>query len=75
MSSIVLPESPTVSLVAAGRAIGIGRSATYRLVQRGDFPLPVIHAGSKLRVPTAALRRILALDDQLELTDPKGTLT
>jgi hypothetical protein len=55
-------DSPTVSLVAAGRALSLGRTTSYGLAQRGQFPLPVIRAGGKLRVPTAALRRLLALD-------------
>lgn len=47
----------------AGAAIGVGRSATYRMLKAGKFPLPVIKAGGKSRVPTAALRRILGIDD------------
>jgi hypothetical protein len=66
MSSYVLPlpeESPTVSLwPEAGRAIGLGRSATFAGNQRGDLPFPVLKCGGKFRVPTAALRRVLQLD-------------
>jgi hypothetical protein len=65
MTSHVIPsteESPTVSVVEAGRAMGIGRGASYRMLKEGQFPLPVIRAGGKARIPTAALRRILELD-------------
>jgi hypothetical protein len=60
-----LSESTTVSLIAAGKAMGIGKTATYAMFNRGEFPLPVIKVGSKggkARVPTAALRRLLELD-------------
>ena len=79
MSTCLIPtvaESPTVPLLVAGKAMGFGRSATYAMLNRGAFPLPIIKtANGKARVPTAALRRILALDDHLETepTDPKGT--
>ena len=59
-------EAPTVSLLAAGRAIGLGRTATYALKSRGEFPLSIIKSGGKFRVPTAALRRLLELDDASE---------
>jgi len=65
MSSNVIPnisESPTVSLIAAGKALGIGRTSTYAMLRRGDFPLPIVGTKGKHRVPTAALRRILELD-------------
>jgi hypothetical protein len=56
-------ESPTVPLwPIAGPAIGLGRTATFGAHHRGALPFPVIKAGGKLRVPTAALRRLLELD-------------
>ncbi len=45
---------------AGRRAYGLGRSASYEAVKRGD--LPVLRCGRKLVVPTAALRRLLQLD-------------
>jgi hypothetical protein len=56
------PEvEPTVPVwPTAGKACGLGRSATYEAVRRGD--IPVIHLGRRLVVPTAALRRMLQLD-------------
>ena len=56
-------DEPTVSMwPVAGRSLGMGRSATYDAHANGRFPVPVIEAGGKLRVPTAALRRLLQLD-------------
>jgi hypothetical protein len=52
-----VPPWPT-----AGRAVGLtSRTATYAAIARGD--LPSIRIGRKIRVPTAALRRMLELDD------------
>lgn len=54
-------DEPTVPLWpdVAGW-LGIGRSSAYQAAQRGE--IPTIRIGSKLVVPTAALRRMLQLD-------------
>jgi len=44
------------------QAVHMGRSAIYDAYRRGALPFPVLKCGGKLRVPTAALRRILELD-------------
>jgi hypothetical protein len=57
-------EAPTVALwPTAGKAVGLARSATYAAHRTGKLPFPVLECGGKLRVPTAALRRSLALDE------------
>jgi hypothetical protein len=57
------PEvQPVVSLwPVAGRALGLGRSATYEAAARGEIP-GLIRVGRKYGVATAALRRALWLD-------------
>ena len=58
-----LPEdAPTVDLwPTAGKAYGISRSLTYELASRGEFP-GLIKMGSRYRVSTAELRRVLGLE-------------
>lgn len=51
---------PTVTVTEAGQILGVGRSAAYDAVARGD--LPSIRLGRRLLVPTAGLRRLLGLD-------------
>jgi hypothetical protein len=41
--------------------LGLGRTAAYRLVAAGDFPVPVVRAGGRLIVPVAPLLRLLGL--------------
>ena len=54
-------EKPTLSVwPEAGQFLGLGRSATYAAVARGE--IPVVHFGRRCRVPTAALRRLLTID-------------
>jgi hypothetical protein len=57
------PEQvPTVPLwPLAGKALGLCRESTYAAAARGE--IPVLRFGARLRVPTAALRRLLDLDD------------
>ncbi len=45
-----------------GRFLGLSKASTYEAVHRGD--IPVIRIGRRMLVPTAALRRMLQLDDQ-----------
>jgi excisionase family DNA binding protein len=47
----------TCSVPEAGEAIGIGREAAYRAARTGE--LPTIKIGRLLRVPLAALDRML----------------
>jgi predicted site-specific integrase-resolvase len=43
----------------AFRCLGIDRTTGYRAIKTGSFPLPVIRVGRTIRIPTAALRRLL----------------
>ncbi len=56
----VLLAGLTVTVEQAGRALGIGRNAAYAAAKRGD--IPALKIGGAIRVPTAALRRMLGLD-------------
>ncbi len=48
-------------LVTAGRALGLGRTKAYELARAGQFPCPVIRAGTTYLVPTAGLLAVLGL--------------
>jgi hypothetical protein len=56
-----LRSNPTVSVVTAGRAFGLGRNAAYEAARRGKLGVPVIEAGGKKRVASAAVLRELGL--------------
>ena len=49
-----------VDLLTAATALGIGRTTAYELVRTGRWPTPVLRLGSRIRVPTAALRELLS---------------
>jgi excisionase family DNA binding protein len=51
-------ECLTVSVPEAGRLLGYSRNTTYEAIQRGE--LPVIRLGRKIRVPLAAIDRMLS---------------
>lgn len=58
----VLPkaeERPTLSVEEVAHWLGIGRTAAYDAVGRGD--IPSIRIGNRIKVPTAALRQMLKL--------------
>lgn len=50
---------PTVSVREAARWLDVADSTAYAMAHSGE--LPVIRAGGRLLVPTAALRRLLGL--------------
>ncbi len=43
----------------AALALGIGRTKAYQLVRAGEWPTKVLRLGSRYRVVTADLRRLL----------------
>jgi predicted DNA-binding transcriptional regulator AlpA len=44
--------------------LGIDRSTGYKSIRDGTFPVPIIRVGRIIRVPTAALRRLLLVDPE-----------
>ena len=49
---------PTLSVDETAIVLGIGRATAYEGVRTGD--IPAIRVGRRLRVPTAAIVRMLA---------------
>jgi hypothetical protein len=55
-------ERPTLELwPEVGQMLRLGRASTYRAAATGE--IPTIRFGRRIVVPTAALRRMLSLDD------------
>jgi predicted DNA-binding transcriptional regulator AlpA len=52
-------ERLTVDAPVAFRILGISRNTGYSLIQRGQFPLPVVKAGRRLLIPKVAIERLL----------------
>ncbi|MGW1064425.1 DNA-binding protein [Streptomyces aureus] len=55
----LLALPPTVNVTTAARALGIGVHKAYKLIREGSFPVPTLTMGSTVKVPTAALWRVL----------------
>jgi len=69
-----LPAS--LSLIEAAALLGIGRTHAYNLEAAGDFPVPVLHLGRVIRVPTAPLLELLGLPTPTPAPAPEhGTPT
>jgi hypothetical protein len=60
-------QRETTTIEAAAARLGIGRSLGYQLARENRFPVPVIRAGRRLLVPTAALERVLSGESALTL--------
>ena len=50
-------SEPTASVPDAGMLLGLARNASYEAAKRGE--IPTLRFGGKLRVPTAALRKMI----------------
>ena len=50
---------PFLSVEETALLVGESRATLYRAIQRGDFPLPVVRLGARLRVPRRAVERLL----------------
>lgn len=62
----------TTTLPTAAAILGIGRTLAYELVATGQFPTPVIRAGTRVIVPVAPLLKLLHANDESAgpATDP-----
>jgi len=58
-SRIDLTTCATISLAQAAQALGIHRSTAWDLHKRGEFPVPVLRIGSRLRVTKLSLESFL----------------
>jgi hypothetical protein len=56
-----LAEKVSVPVEVAGKAFGLSRAAAYKAVREGQ--LPSVKIGSRYAVPTAALRRLLQIEE------------
>jgi excisionase family DNA binding protein len=62
----MIPEArrrPTLTADEAFEHLGIDRTTGYRAIRDGTFPLPIVRVGRLIRIPTAALRRLLQVDE------------
>lgn len=57
---LALPAA--IDIETAGRALGIGRSSSYELTQRGEFPVRVLRLGRSYRVATADVLALLGIE-------------
>ncbi|RSN07366.1 DNA-binding protein [Nonomuraea sp. WAC 01424] len=54
-----LERPEVVSLLTAGRLLGMGRTKAYRLAKAGEFPCRVLRIGGRYAVPVRGLRALL----------------
>jgi predicted DNA-binding transcriptional regulator AlpA len=59
-----------VSAKEAFRLLNIDKATGYKAIRDGTFPVPVVHVGKLIRIPTAALLKVLHLEPD---TAPGGS--
>ena len=58
---------PTLDIDEYAALLGVSRSTAYLAARRGE--IPIVRVGRRLRVPTAAVRRLLQLDEPASVAD------
>jgi predicted DNA-binding transcriptional regulator AlpA len=67
-TDLMLPDPavrPVLTAEEAFAELGVDRSTGYKAIRDGTFPVPIIRVGRIIRVPTAALRRLLLVDPEV----------
>ncbi|MGK5680167.1 helix-turn-helix transcriptional regulator [Actinoplanes sp. URMC 104] len=64
---------PVTDVPTAASIFGISRSTAYELVQRDEFPVPVLRFGSRYRIPTAPIIAALRLPPADRADECHGT--
>lgn len=59
---LALPAA--VDVRTAAEVLGVGRTAAYALIRNGNWPTPVLHLGTMIRIPTAPLLRLLGVESE-----------
>ena len=60
-SLLALLAQPTVTIETTARVLNVGRSSAYAAAAAGE--IPTIRVGRRLLVPSAALRRMLQIEE------------
>ncbi|MEU3898816.1 hypothetical protein [Streptomyces sp. NPDC045251] len=65
MSTAEILDLPAaVDVLTAGRALNIGRTRSYDLAKRGEFPVPLLRLGAQYRARRADLLDLLGIPDR-----------
>lgn len=67
-AQLLRDAGPTVAPAVVAEVYGVTKAHILNLIRRGEFPLPVIRLGNRVRIPTVELLRSLGLD-----SDPDPT--
>ena len=59
-------EKPTLTPDETAKVLGLGRTATYEAIRRGE--IPSLRFGRSVKVPTAALLRLLGHDPDSDVS-------
>ena len=62
IGTAVRPTNPLLTISEVADLIGVHRSTLYRTIGRASLPLPVVRVGATMRVPRAAVERMLSGD-------------
>jgi excisionase family DNA binding protein len=63
LTDFLTHAGPTISVPECARVLGISRDTAYTLAARDELGVPVLRLGRSMRIPTAALRRKLLMED------------
>ena len=62
-SRATLLSAPTLTIPQVAAVLGVGNTSLYTALRRGEIDLPVIEIGRRRVIPSAAVRRLLGMDE------------
>jgi len=66
-----LLEAPTLTLVETAKVLGFGLTRLRDGLSRGDLDLPQVRLGTRIVIPTIAVKRLLGMDEiQMPAAEP-----
>jgi excisionase family DNA binding protein len=61
---------PLLTIREVAELVGVDPSTLYRTISRGDFPVPIVGFGDRIKVPRVAVEKLIYGDDAGAPPDP-----
>jgi excisionase family DNA binding protein len=66
--------APLLSIAEVANLLGVHRSTLYRTIARSKLPLPIVRIGATMRIPRAAINRMLDTELPKSVPSPLDAL-
>jgi excisionase family DNA binding protein len=61
---------PLLTVRELAEIVGVNPSTLYRAITRGEFPVPIVRFGDRIRVPRTAVETLIYASDETGQSNP-----